>query len=89
MKSSVKTTHSQTRLTKRQAEQYRRQHWTNVDWSKPQVFPPFRLKEGYPTNHSCNMCGTAGRKFEILDTYGIVGIVCSQECYALWILKHI
>ena len=67
----------------------RRQHWTNVDWSKPQVFPPFKLNEGKITNHKCNVCDYEGRRYEILDKFGIVGIVCSQECYALWILKHI
>ena len=80
---------SSARLTKEQAKEYRRQHWTNVDWSKPRVFPPFKLKEGTSTNYYCNVCSRPGRKYEILDKFGIVGIVCSQECYALWILKHI
>ena len=82
MKSSV-------RLTKEQAKEYRRQHWSHLDWSKPKVFPPFKLKEGKITNHKCNVCDYEGRRYEILDTYGIVGIVCSEKCYTLWLLKHI
>ena len=83
---------SSARLSPREAAAYRRPHWTNVDcidWAKPQVFPPFKLNEGKITNHKCNVCDYEGRRYEILDTFGIVGIVCSQECYALWILKHI
>lgn len=54
------------------------------------TYPPYHLEPRIPPSdpkHVCCICHTGVRHFEVLDKFGIVSMVCSEECFNMWILK--
>lgn len=54
------------------------------------TYPPYSMQPRVPptnTIHVCSFCLIGVRNFEVHDAFGIVAMVCSEECFNLWVLK--